>query len=175
METWFVGDTHFGHAKMIEQRGVSDEALIEYWNSLIAPKDTVYHLGDFSFHKRDASANIFSALHGQKHLIVGNHDSNHVLQLPWYSVNDMLTVSINKQKFVLCHYPLMVWNNCHHGAFHLHGHSHGQLKAEPTTRLDVGVDSFPFNGPLPVDTIVSILSVRKPPAVDYHQPQQKEG
>lgn len=45
----------------------------------------------------------------------------------------------------LCHFPMLVWNNSQHGAYHLCGHSHGScVQSGPFTemgrRLDVGVE-----------------------------------
>jgi calcineurin-like phosphoesterase family protein len=47
------------------------------------------------------------------------------------------------QRLVLCHFPMLVWNRAHHGAIHLHGHSHGNLRfPNPSARImDVGVDA----------------------------------
>jgi hypothetical protein len=35
------------------------------------------------------------------------------------------------QPIVLCHYAMRVWNRSHHGAWHLYGHSRGNLPAAP--------------------------------------------
>lgn len=52
---WFTSDTHFGHSniiKLAERPFVNiDEmegSLVANINSLIAPSDELYHLGDFS-------------------------------------------------------------------------------------------------------------------------------
>lgn len=59
-ERFFISDTHFSHARILEfesddgrpvRSGFSsveemDEAMIERWNSVVGPKDKVYHLGD---------------------------------------------------------------------------------------------------------------------------------
>ena len=52
---FFIADTHFGSdaVRRYENRpfdSVSemDKAMIERWNSVIAPNDIVWHLGDFS-------------------------------------------------------------------------------------------------------------------------------
>lgn len=46
----------------------------------------------------------------------------------------------------LCHFPMLLWNKCQHGTFHLCGHSHGNLDQSTPAwnfakRLDVGVDN----------------------------------
>jgi calcineurin-like phosphoesterase family protein len=82
IETWFISDTHFGHKNILEYEKDArpfetleemHEVMIERWNSVVKPKDTIYHLGDFCFGKHNVS--IASRLNGQKRLILGNHDS----------------------------------------------------------------------------------------------------
>ena len=48
-----TSDTHFGHDRkfLYSPRGFKsiqehDEAIIQNWNSVVEPDDTVYHLGD---------------------------------------------------------------------------------------------------------------------------------
>ena len=54
MNKWFVSDTHFSHTNIIRYTGrpfqsvnEMDERLIENWNALVEPQDTVFFLGDF--------------------------------------------------------------------------------------------------------------------------------
>ena len=46
---------------------------------------------------------------------------------------------------VMCHYPLLTWNNKRKGTVMLHGHCHGALDKfnawSPDLRYDVGLDS----------------------------------
>ena len=52
-----------------------DKALIRLWNSRVNPCDTVYNIGDLSFHKdMQANISIFSKLNGKHVLVLGNHD-----------------------------------------------------------------------------------------------------
>ncbi len=49
-------------------------------------------------------------------------------------------ISVNGQPIVLCHYAMRVSNRSHHGAWHLYGHSHGNLPEGPTSlSMDVGI------------------------------------
>ena len=55
-QVWFVGDTHFGHAGSISHTArpfasvdEMDRLLIEAWNAVVRPGDTVVHLGDFEW------------------------------------------------------------------------------------------------------------------------------
>ena len=93
----FTADTHFGHGAIIRmaQRPFSsieehDQTIVDNWNSVVAPADVVFVVGDFA-HKADneRAAKTFGKLRGTKHLVVGNHDSEFVRpQLPWASVMD---------------------------------------------------------------------------------------
>lgn len=148
---WFVADTHFGHAGSISHtnrpfRDVADmdAMLIEAWNAVVQPNDTVFHLGDFA-HGSSAKrcAEIFDALRGKKRLIVGNHDRDRVTGLPWESVNERLTVVVDGRRLVLDHYPLRAWNRSFHGTLHLHGHTHGSLPGTHQS-CDVGVDVWGY-------------------------------
>lgn len=80
-DTFFIGDTHFGHAKVLtfeaEFRPFAtieehDEALIDRWNSVVRKRDTVWHLGDVLFGRH--SFRHLARLNGTKKLVAGNHD-----------------------------------------------------------------------------------------------------
>lgn len=81
-EIWFTSDTHFGHKNILvyekEARPFAsieemNERIIQNWNSVVGSKDTVYHLGDFAFGRKNIS--IAGRLNGNKRLILGNHDT----------------------------------------------------------------------------------------------------
>lgn len=159
-KTWFTADTHFGHANILrfcERPWPSieehDLGLIELWNSAVAPGDTVFHLGDFAYkmHPREM-LKVFNSLNGIKHLIRGNHDSSTTEALPWASVSERLTTSVNGQRLVLDHYPLRSWHGSNRGTISLFGHVHNRIQ-NYTNSCDVGVDAWSF---MPVD-LSSIL------------------
>lgn len=85
MTTWFTSDLHFGHARLLElsvMRGAAfatvsemKEALVANWNSVVAPEDTVWVLGDFDMHGKEASLALVPCLKGTKILVSGNHDA----------------------------------------------------------------------------------------------------
>ena len=151
MNTWFTSDTHFGHANAIKHcnrpfasADEMDEALIANWNAVVGPRDEIWHLGDFAFRNGTAATNYLRRLNGRKHLIWGNHDSNQVRKIAqWTSSQPYAEITVDKQRIVLFHYGMRVWNKLHHGAIHLYGHSHSNL---PGTRksLDVGTDCWNF-------------------------------
>lgn len=122
-----------------------DEALAAGWNEVVAPEDTVWHLGDFAVRVAPArAAELLAGLHGTKHLVAGNNDPPALRALPgWASVRDYAELELDGRRLVLCHYPLRAWNGQHRGALQLHGHSHGRLKPLPRQH-DVGVDAQGF-------------------------------
>lgn len=160
---WFISDTHFGHANIIKYCNrpfdtveQMDQVLIANWNSLIRPKDLVYHLGDVGFGNLES---ILNELHGRKILILGNHDATALkVAAAFKEITPLKTISINKQRIILCHYCMRVWEKSHHNSWHLYGHSHGTL--EPIGKSwDVGVDNNNFS-PLNLDSIIEIMAQR---------------
>jgi calcineurin-like phosphoesterase family protein len=152
MPVYFTSDHHFGHAgaRSLYRRPFAsvaemDGQMICRWNSVVEPGDVVWHLGDFSVRQSpERVASLLSALHGQKHLIVGNNDDAGVIGCAgWQSVQSYAEVTVDGTRLVLCHYPFRTWRNMGRGWVNLHGHSHGRLK--PLRRqFDIGVDTWEF-------------------------------
>ena len=63
-------------------------------------------------------------------------------EFSWLS--NLAEISIHGQPIVICHYATRVWNCSPHGAWHLYGHSHGNLPDTPSLSMDVGVDTHDF-------------------------------
>lgn len=81
MARFYTSDTHFGHQRIIElcNRPFSsveemNEVMIERWNSVVKPTDTVIHFGDVALGKIAESLPLIERLNGIKSLIPGNHD-----------------------------------------------------------------------------------------------------
>lgn len=177
-EVWFTADTHFGHGRLIElmPRPFSsveemDEELIRRWNTLVGRGDTVYHLGDFSFHKLDKTAEIIGRLNGQIHLVLGNHDHKRVaskLSSRFAWVGNYKEIRVSGQKICMLHFPMMVWNQSHFGSWHLHGHSHGSLPVDKRAlRVDVGSDAWSY-APVSFDEIAAEMRTREFAPIDHH-------
>lgn len=152
---FFTADTHFLHPKIVDicgrpiTREDHDEWLINIWNSTVEKKDTIYVLGDFSMGNRKRSEAILDKLHGNKILILGNHDESIKNSTRWSSVtqikdlNPKVVDEEGNQKnihLVLCHYPLTSWNRKVHGSMHLYGHVHGRFQNNGMS-FDVGLDA----------------------------------
>ena len=147
MPTWFTADTHFGHDAIIRHCArpfanalEMDAALVHSWNAVVAPGDTVYHLGDFCYRASRSASAYRQKLNGKIHLISGNHDTGTVKDHAdlFASVSVLKELKIEGQMLVLCHYPLREWPGYWRGAWHLFGHVHGRLDATSNGRsLDV--------------------------------------
>lgn len=152
MSVYFSSDHHFGHAaaRGFYRRPFSsvdemDREMIQNWNAVVEFDDEVWHLGDFAVRQTpERVASLLTALHGRKHLIVGNNDDAGVTGcVGWESVQLYAEVTVDGTKLVLCHYPFRTWRNMGKGWVNLHGHSHGRLKPLPR-QFDVGVDAWDF-------------------------------
>ena len=148
-ETYFTGDLHFYHRWMATHRGYDsveemNELLIAQWNDRISRKDDVFVLGDFSFGGAEGVNAVLKRLAGRHlYLIKGNHDNRSVTLHPrWSWVKDLHPFRLNGQTAWLLHYPMLTWPNANKGTWHLHGHSHGNLTAPASTRMDVGIDAI---------------------------------
>jgi calcineurin-like phosphoesterase family protein len=82
---FITSDTHFGHlgvTQFLNEDGTKlrpwdnveemDEALVTNWNSVVRPKDKIYHLGDVVINRK--AFKTLARLNGEKILINGNHD-----------------------------------------------------------------------------------------------------
>ncbi len=159
---FFTSDLHFFHQNIIQfcNRPYGsvehmNESLIENWNKVVTPIDTVWVLGDVSFGKVKATEEILRRLNGRKHLITGNHDrKGHCEKLDWSlyfdSQHDYLRLKANNHKFVLCHFPFHSWER---GYINLHGHTHGTYTSK-YMQHDVGVDSNNY-APISLEDVVS--------------------
>lgn len=155
MTTFLTADTHFNHPLMLTACNrpygnvyEMNEALIQNWNSVVNPQDTVWHLGDFAMKSNAREiAEFFYALNGRKHLIIGNHDvmkdgtlMPELERLDWVSISHAAEIKHDGQRIMLSHYAGYTWNAEHRGAYQAFGHSHGDLLGMPGS-VDVGVDN----------------------------------
>lgn len=191
---WFVSDPHFGHTNVLkpdyDNRPFTtieehDEAIITNWNQDVKPTDRVFLLGDVAFRHTKPVEEYTKRLNGQIHLIKGNHDD--AKRKPhrgawWFpelfaSVQEVAYIKINKQKIFMSHYAHRVWRASNHGSWHLHGHSHGQLKECQTCHtgegkvLDVWVGGNNYR-PFSFDTIKAYMDSR--PLTYHHEEGEEE-
>ena len=136
---------NFGVAE--DRKNEMNEAIISNWNERFGQRDTIYCLGDIAFvNSEDRLQQLIGRLNGKIHLIRGNHDNRKILKNCadlFESVRELSKINWDKQKIILCHYAMRVWDSSHHGSWHLYGHSHGLLPGRGKS-FDVGVDAWNY-------------------------------
>ena len=151
MKNYYIADTHFAHPNVIrfDRRPFSsvkemDEKLIENWNFMVEPTDTVYILGDWIFLKAvdPLYMEIGMCLNGQKILIAGNHDPKQFSKEQRCQLNIVEIAPVKEivesdgSHVILSHYP-MPFFRCDYKEdfYHFCGHIH-------TTREDAALETL---------------------------------
>lgn len=192
MKHWFTSDLHLGHSNIIQHcnRPFKDveemnEGLINNWNSVVAPGDMVYVLGDFFFFGKQKALDVASRLNGAIGWIAGNHDKGHIKKKELLSrfewIEKLKNIRIKchverhggivefDKKIVLCHFPLLSWEGMSRGTWHLHGHCHGSLADKfKGLRMDVGVDCSPEYRPFSLLEVEEFMASKHFEKVDHH-------
>jgi len=187
MKIFFTSDNHFYHNRIIEysKRPFVDVEdmhyqMIQKWNAIVQPNDTVYNLGDFSFGKIDDTVKILKRLNGNIHLTLGNHDrelirNKEMLLAKGYfkSMDYYKEIKVEGQHINLFHFGCRVWNKSHHSAWLLFGHSHGSL-APHGKSVDVGSDSPWITGqaeyrPFSFSEVKRFMDKQEVTYVDHHE------
>jgi len=133
-KTFLISDTHFGHDnayKFVDSKGErirpwatnaldGDEVMVERWNSVVGPKDRVYHLGDVAIPRRGLK--VLAQLNGRKKLIRGNHDVFKISDYVTYF--DDIHGSIKLYDYFLTHIPIHPDSIPSWCKANLHGHLH---------------------------------------------------
>lgn len=156
MKTYITSDLHFGHTNILKfcpesrARFPTVESMtgmmINEWNNIVTPKDTVYILGDVAFCNAEEATKIMRSLSGRKILVQGNHDVKLLKHQPFVDcfaeVHQYLEIKYNGTHVVMFHYPIAEFNRMHHGAVHFHGHLHGNRSGMEQYRVrDIGMDA----------------------------------
>jgi hypothetical protein len=169
---WFSSDFHIGHTNILkyDNRPFSsieehDATLLKRYNNLVDAKDDFYFLGDFALgcHPNKVYATI-SQMNGNKFFIKGNHDRKETVKAyEKYGtfLNGYAEIEIERQRIILCHYPLRCWNGSNKNSIHLYGHCHGSIEKFPNGKsMDVGINLnnyYPFN----FNDIMQIMNKRQ--------------
>ena len=173
---FWTSDYHFNHTNVIQYSNrpfatvqEMNDVMSRNHNSVVGRNDMVFILGDFAFAKPGEIEAIVQQLNGQKYLIFGNHDKtirkNKQLQSHFVKCVDYLEHTIKlspteKQYVVMSHYAHLTWNRKHHGAWMLHGHSHGTLTYPFEGKImDVGVDVHNYT-PISFEQIQQHMSAK---------------
>lgn len=177
-EIYFSSDLHFCHNKsfLYEPRGFSsveemNEAIVNNWNRIVKPEDTVYLLGDVILNDIEKGYQYFNALNGYINIILGNHDGKTKIDLfkRISNVNIMgyaWLLQYHKFNFFLSHYPSITSNyddkDLKKRTINLHGHSHQTnnfLFPDNPFIYHVGLDSHNCT-PITIDEIISDIKYK---------------
>ena len=177
MTTWIGSDYHLNHLNILkycshrvpssydgyaphdwDDVAEMNEMIIEKHNSVVAPDDEIYLIGDICMGQIIKAPSLIRRLNGRKYLVKGNHDKSlHKLILSDPELSDLfvwikdyheMSYTYNGKKHMLCmlHFPMKYWNGSGHSSIHFHGHLHGSPSGIDGKILDVGIDT---NGLMP--------------------------
>lgn len=131
---FFTSDTHFSHTNIIKycDRPFAtieemNETIITNWNSVVGPKDIIFHLGDFSFGGTAEWTKILRRLNGRIYLILGNHDlksMSHEIICCFEQVAMGMCIEVDQQKIYLNHFPFLCFEGESKDVWQLFGHVH---------------------------------------------------
>lgn len=147
---WITSDLHIGQDRefLYKERGFAsieehDAKLLENWNSLVEPEDTVYILGDVMLRHNEEDNDfayglaILEQLKGRLIILRGNHDSESKLQKYRTCANVVSAGDAalyldyeeeNKYHFYLTHYPTLVSHkklkSMRSALMNIYGHTH---------------------------------------------------
>lgn len=179
---WFTADWHLGHANIIKYCNRpfvdADEmnwSIVERHNEVVAENDETFVLGDVSLSTLEYILMYLSSMNGKLNILT--YDFHHDYRwlkdsrsraLGAYRLPDnvelvdpiVILPDSCKWPIVLCHFPFAEWPRKHHGAIHLHGHSHGNHRAHGRI-LDVGVDNWDFY-PVSLMTVMELMDGVEP-------------
>ena len=173
-KVFFISDTHFGHEgayKYTNYDGTpmrpwdsaeeGDAVMAERWNSVVGPKDKVFHLGDVAIPRRGLK--VLEPLNGRKILVAGNHD---IFKLKDYMPYFEDICGTRKYKdFTLSHVPQHPDCLPHWAKANLHGHLHNNTMKRIDEAGNEVVDTRYFNvaverinyTPMDFDEIVALF------------------
>ncbi|MEZ5311315.1 MAG: metallophosphoesterase family protein [Microthrixaceae bacterium] len=184
---WFTSDPHFGHANVIAYAGrpfhdvgLMNAALVTLWNTLVAPDDEVWVLGDLAMGRIEESLPHAGRLVGDKHLVLGNHDrpfSDLTRRDDWserYLADGGFSELHHGQvdleltdgtKVTLCHFPYrgdsrdrdryVERRPIDDGRWLLHGHVHEKWR-QRGRMINVGVDAW-AGRPISEDQVIELI------------------
>jgi len=146
---FLVSDTHFNHPSIISFAGrpfnsceEMNNKLIDRWNQVVSQQDTVIHLGDFGFGRRQ-NEEIREQLNGVVILLKGSHDSANYRGI----IN--VRRRIIYEDLVMTHCPL--YEQTPEGFRNVHGHLHQKFNP---LGINICVEHTNYY-PIPLDDVLS--------------------
>lgn len=132
---FYTADLHLSHSNIMrfssrpfESVKEMNETLVNNWNSVVSAEDDVYIIGDVLFKMSIHPEAYLEKMKGRKHLIIGNHDRQHlskdIFTSQFETIDHYLVISDEGRKVVLFHYPILEWDGYFRGSYHIYGHIH---------------------------------------------------
>ncbi len=139
---YYTADLHLGHEASIGKSSRPfltvddmDRILIDNWNRVVTPEDTIYILGDLISKPSHRPEHYLGQLKGKKHLILGNHDVTWTkscrLEDYFETVDTIAETTDGGKRVILCHFPMVEWWGSQRGSILLYGHVHNR-RLNPT-------------------------------------------
>lgn len=175
--SWFISDTHFGHANIIDFEDDAgnkirpfssveemDELMVKNWNEVVRPGDRVYHLGDVVMNRRCLP--ILERLNGRKVLVKGNHD---IFKLKDYTpyFEDVRVYKVFPKHGIICsHIPVHTGQLEGRFLFNVHGHLHHNV-LDDDRYLNICVENTGYR-PISLEAILSVCNIRTLKKGNHH-------
>lgn len=137
-EIWFCSDLHLGHSNMYKFTNYdgtkcrpwdnyeeAEEYMLQEFNKVLKPTDTLYILGDVAS-KTDRASYFFNALVPcRRILLMGNHDNKIGFKFLSKYFNE-IRGAYNLENYIMTHIPVSSGSK---GRFkrNLHGHTHNNI------------------------------------------------
>lgn len=154
---WLTSDLHLCHDREFvwKARGFNNvdemnQAIVDRFNSVIQPEDTLYILGDVMLNDNAKAEQYLAQIKGKKIFIRGNHDTNIRVELYKKYTNEEIkyadVIKVKKKIIYLSHYPTITANaddDPGKTTLNFHGHTHQtcNFTANGFYMYHVGVDS----------------------------------
>lgn len=182
-KVYFSSDWHLFHTNVIKHDNrpfnnteEMNEAIISNFEHL-TEQDTLCYLGDMSFGRPDKTLKLLNRLKCKIIYIYGNHDrelfKDKEFPKRFYKHYPQKEILIDleegkRQRIMLNHYSMDVWNQSHRQAWCLFGHSHGSLPDKPNTlSLDVGCNIWEYK-PISYLQIEERMKLKTFIPIDHH-------
>ena len=180
---WLTSDLHFCHDREFvwKARGFNsveemNEAIVERFNSVIKPEDTLYILGDIMLNDNDTGEDLLSRINGFKKIIRGNHDTSPRVEIykkytdaeiKWADM-----IKYKKKNIYLSHHPTIVTNagELHNLIINFYGHTHQteNFYNNYVNMYHVGVDSHNCY-PVLIDDALAAIKEKIQGDVNYEE------
>ena len=177
-DIWFSSDLHLGHANILKFTGFDgnpvrghlfesvsqmNEEILERHNSVVKPGDIWYNLGDVLFGSKSEFEKLWPKFHGQKRLIVGNHDDIRYLSSGGFFAKVMMWRIFKEAGFIATHAPLHE-SSMYAGTdpiplLNVMGHIHGNPAPTPM-HYCICVEQIDYT-PVHIDELAAIAKKRR--------------